>query len=174
MPAHLSCGVPCQSLAKYRTGFASLITSMSKHNASTSSILSIGLMPAHLCYAMPCCSPASVSMSHVLLHCASIWCCSTQIEKCRQANFPCTVCMLPALGHGSLLTCIHISIDECAMQFDTLALQVGGGPTGVELAAEMHDYIKEDMAHHFPSLKVCLHSSPLICRSALVCAFCHC
>jgi len=33
-------------------------------------------------------------------------------------------------------------------------LQVGGGPTGVELAAEMHDYIKEDLVHLFPSLKV--------------------
>ncbi|KAL0054534.1 hypothetical protein WJX82_010454 [Trebouxia sp. C0006] len=30
---------------------------------------------------------------------------------------------------------------------------VGGGPTGVELAAEMHDYIKEDLVHLFPSLK---------------------
>ncbi|KAL3145311.1 hypothetical protein ABBQ38_001571 [Trebouxia sp. C0009 RCD-2024] len=30
---------------------------------------------------------------------------------------------------------------------------VGGGPTGVELAAEMHDYIKEDLSVHFPSLK---------------------
>lgn len=34
-------------------------------------------------------------------------------------------------------------------------VQVGGGPTGVELAAEMHDYIKEDLSVHFPSLKVC-------------------
>ena len=32
--------------------------------------------------------------------------------------------------------------------------QVGGGPTGVELAAEMHDYIKEDLVHLFPTLKV--------------------
>lgn len=30
---------------------------------------------------------------------------------------------------------------------------VGGGPTGVELAAEMHDYITEDFSHMFPSLK---------------------
>lgn len=33
-------------------------------------------------------------------------------------------------------------------------MQVGGGPTGVELAAEMHDYIKEDLSELFPSLKV--------------------
>lgn len=33
-------------------------------------------------------------------------------------------------------------------------LQVGGGPTGVELAAEMHDYVNEDLVHLFPSLKV--------------------
>lgn len=39
-------------------------------------------------------------------------------------------------------------------------VQVGGGPTGVELAAEMHDYIKEDLSVHFPSLKVC--SSPVL------------
>ena len=37
-------------------------------------------------------------------------------------------------------------------------VQVGGGPTGVELAAEMHDYIKDDLSVHFPSLKVCLAS----------------
>lgn len=33
---------------------------------------------------------------------------------------------------------------------------MGGGPTGVELAAEMHDYIKEDLAELFPTLKVLL------------------
>ena len=37
----------------------------------------------------------------------------------------------------------------------SVLVQVGGGPTGVELAAEMHDYITEDFSHMFPSLKVC-------------------
>lgn len=40
--------------------------------------------------------------------------------------------------------------------------QVGGGPTGVELAAEMHDYIKEDLTQLFPSLKVTPH--PLLSK----------
>lgn len=30
---------------------------------------------------------------------------------------------------------------------------VGGGPTGVELAAEMHDFLKQDLAHIFPHLR---------------------
>ena len=34
-------------------------------------------------------------------------------------------------------------------------MQVGGGPTGVELAAEIHDLIEEDMLTYFPRLKVC-------------------
>lgn len=33
-------------------------------------------------------------------------------------------------------------------------VQVGGGPTGVELAAEIHDMIAEDMSSYFPNLKV--------------------
>ena len=32
-------------------------------------------------------------------------------------------------------------------------VQVGGGPTGVELAAEIHDMIAEDMSSYFPNLK---------------------
>lgn len=30
---------------------------------------------------------------------------------------------------------------------------VGGGPTGVEFAAELHDFIRDDLAHLFPHLK---------------------
>lgn len=30
---------------------------------------------------------------------------------------------------------------------------VGGGPTGVEFAAELHDFVLEDMAKLYPSLK---------------------
>lgn len=32
--------------------------------------------------------------------------------------------------------------------------QVGGGPTGVELAAELHDLVKEDIARLQPQLRV--------------------
>jgi len=31
---------------------------------------------------------------------------------------------------------------------------VGGGPTGVEVAAELHDLLAEDFAHHLPHIKV--------------------
>lgn len=47
--------------------------------------------------------------------------------------------------------------------------QVGGGPTGVELAAEMHDYIKEDLVHLFPTLKVL---PPLLLLLLLVSCYC--
>lgn len=30
---------------------------------------------------------------------------------------------------------------------------VGGGPAGVEFAAELHDFVKEDLAKLYPSLK---------------------
>lgn len=30
---------------------------------------------------------------------------------------------------------------------------VGGGPTGVEFAAELHDYIQEDLVKLYPSVK---------------------
>lgn len=30
---------------------------------------------------------------------------------------------------------------------------VGGGPTGVEFAAELHDFVKEDLAKLYPNLK---------------------
>jgi hypothetical protein len=33
-------------------------------------------------------------------------------------------------------------------------LQVGGGPTGVELAAELHDLVTEDVTRLMPHLKV--------------------
>jgi hypothetical protein len=39
--------------------------------------------------------------------------------------------------------------------------QVGGGPTGVELAAEIHDLIREDLVKYFPKLKVSLNHSSL-------------
>lgn len=49
--------------------------------------------------------------------------------------------------------------------------QVGGGPTGVELAAEMHDYIKEDLAELFPTLKVCPQLQHLV--NTFTSSFCH-
>jgi NADH:ubiquinone reductase (non-electrogenic) len=30
---------------------------------------------------------------------------------------------------------------------------VGGGPTGVEFAAELHDYIQEDLINLYPTVK---------------------
>lgn len=30
---------------------------------------------------------------------------------------------------------------------------VGGGPTGVEFAAELHDYVSEDLAKLYPNVK---------------------
>lgn len=36
----------------------------------------------------------------------------------------------------------------------------------MELAAEMHDYIKEDLSVHFPSLKVCFRAFNFHSRSA--------
>lgn len=30
---------------------------------------------------------------------------------------------------------------------------VGGGPTGVEFAAELHDYIQEDLINLYPTIK---------------------
>lgn len=30
---------------------------------------------------------------------------------------------------------------------------VGGGPTGVEFAAELHDFVKEDLVKLYPTLK---------------------
>ena len=47
---------------------------------------------------------------------------------------------------------------NCVVSF-CCCQQVGGGPTGVELAAEMHDYIKEDLATMFPTLKVPQHAA---------------
>lgn len=43
------------------------------------------------------------------------------------------------------------------------APQVGGGPTGVEVAAELHDLVKEDVARKFPSVAV---SGRLVCPCA--------
>ena len=40
----------------------------------------------------------------------------------------------------------------------TVLVQVGGGPTGVEVAAEIHDLVTEDMSHYFPTLKVPMHA----------------
>ena len=46
---------------------------------------------------------------------------------------------------------LHTVLDHGAA---VLCAQVGGGPTGVEIAAEIHDLVLEDISHYFPSLKV--------------------
>lgn len=50
------------------------------------------------------------------------------------------------------------------------ALQVGGGPTGVELAAELHDLVNEDIARLQPQLRVrrspCAGGRGVACKEA--------
>lgn len=73
----------------------------------------------------------------------------------------------------------HAAIDTFVSHAQRLSVQwagvqVGGGPTGVELAAEMHDYIKEDLSVHFPSLKVCtlaLHSYSRLAARCISCVY---
>ena len=37
---------------------------------------------------------------------------------------------------------------------------VGGGPSGVEVAAELHDLVAQDVARDFPHIKVGIKASP--------------
>lgn len=48
--------------------------------------------------------------------------------------------VLPGLSEEERKTNLHFVI-------------VGGGPTGVEFAAELHDYIQEDLINLYPSVK---------------------
>lgn len=50
-------------------------------------------------------------------------------------------------------------------------LQVGGGPTGVEVAAELYDLVKEDVARKFPSIAVRL---PVVCMGICMGRSCAC
>jgi hypothetical protein len=47
----------------------------------------------------------------------------------------------------------HLSKEERCRHLNFVV--VGGGPTGVELAAELHDFVQEDVARLMPHLKVC-------------------
>ncbi|XP_074296553.1 external alternative NAD(P)H-ubiquinone oxidoreductase B2, mitochondrial-like isoform X1 [Silene latifolia] len=49
----------------------------------------------------------------------------------------------------------HLSDDHCCAEAKTLLqfVVVGGGPTGVEFAAELHDFVTEDLAKLYPALK---------------------
>ena len=47
-------------------------------------------------------------------------------------------------------------------------MQVGGGPTGVELAAEIHDLINEDLTCYFPKLKVQLFADQISSQQSSV------
>lgn len=48
--------------------------------------------------------------------------------------------VLPGLSEEERKTCLHFVI-------------VGGGPTGVEFAAELHDFIQEDIVSIYPMVK---------------------
>lgn len=72
-----------------------------------------------------------------------LWVCGRRHVKCAAPTAFCSrdgSCPKhqPALSH---LTCPSTA-------------QVGGGPTGVELAAELHDLVKEDIARLQPQLRV--------------------
>lgn len=54
------------------------------------------------------------------------------IQNLEQAN-------TPGLSNGERMRLLHFVV-------------VGGGPTGVELAAEMHDFVSDDLIKSFPSL----------------------
>lgn len=44
-------------------------------------------------------------------------------------------------------------LDEEERRKDVHFVIVGGGPTGVEFAAELHDFITEDLAKLYPKVK---------------------
>lgn len=48
--------------------------------------------------------------------------------------------VLPGLSEEERRTNLHFVI-------------VGGGPTGIEFAAELHDYIEEDLVKLYPTVK---------------------
>lgn len=61
--------------------------------------------------------------------------------QCQEASPPSP--FLPSSGTR------HGAIPNARLHF----VIVGGGPTGVEFAAELHDFIRDDLAHLFPHLK---------------------
>ena len=71
-------------------------------------------------------------------------CCRTQAGTCAAASLP---------------VCQHCTNRRSA-RCPPCAAQVGGGPTGVELAAELHDLVKEDIARLQPQLRVGAASPP--------------
>ena len=64
------------------------------------------------------------------------------------------------MKHGIRLTHIYTGFEQANQPTITDADRrkllnfcvVGGGPTGVEFAAELHDLLHTDMARHYPSL----------------------
>lgn len=50
-------------------------------------------------------------------------------------------------------------------------LVVGGGPTGVEFAAEMHDFVRQDLRHWFPDLMPYTKITLLEARDAILTSF---
>jgi hypothetical protein len=72
-----------------------------------------------------------------------------------------TACLTPAYARSACCCCSkvvehaglpHLSPEERRRHLNFVV--VGGGPTGVELAAELHDFVQEDVARLMPRLKV--------------------
>lgn len=62
-------------------------------------------------------------------------------QKIRRGVIDCfEKAILPGLTEEERRTNLHFVI-------------VGGGPTGVEFAAELHDYFQEDLVNLYPSVK---------------------
>lgn len=70
-------------------------------------------------------------------------------------------CLTPAYARSACCCCSkvvehaglpHLSPEERRRHLNFVV--VGGGPTGVELAAELHDFVQEDVARLMPRLKV--------------------
>ncbi|XP_027339746.1 external alternative NAD(P)H-ubiquinone oxidoreductase B1, mitochondrial-like [Abrus precatorius] len=62
-------------------------------------------------------------------------------QKIRQTVIDCfEKAVLPSLSEEERRTNLHFIV-------------VGGGPTGVEFAAELHDYVQEDLVNLYPSVK---------------------
>jgi len=62
-------------------------------------------------------------------------------QKIRQSVIDCfEKAVLPSLSEEERSTNLHFIV-------------VGGGPTGVEFAAELHDYVQEDLVNLYPSVK---------------------
>lgn len=93
----------------------------------------------HNCYLL-----SDFSFSKILISQKSESCIIQEVEdaqKIRRTVIDCfEKAVLPGLSEEERRTDLHFVI-------------VGGGPTGVEFAAELHDFIHEDLVQLYPSVK---------------------